>query len=78
MAVSAHDVATVLRAQMPGLPTQKLHKMLYYVQAHYLAAVGEPLFAESVAAWDRGHVVAALWESERDRISAPPRKKPFT
>jgi uncharacterized phage-associated protein len=75
MAVSAHDVAAILRAQMPGLPTQKLHKLLYYVQAHHLAAVGEPLFAESVAAWDRGPVVSALWESERDNAPAPPARQ---
>jgi uncharacterized phage-associated protein len=72
MAVSAHDVATILRAQIQGLPTLKLHKLLYYAQAHHLAATGEPMFAESVSAWDMGPVVAPLWEAERDGDPAPP------
>jgi uncharacterized phage-associated protein len=64
MTISAHDVAAILRAQLPGLPTLKLHKLLYYAQAHHLAATGEPMFAESVTAWDKGPVVVPLWEAE--------------
>lgn len=65
MPVSAHDVAAVLRARQPGLPVKKLHKLLYYCQGHHLAACGEPLFIESVMAWDMGPVVGSLWFSER-------------
>ena len=72
MTVSAHDVAAILRAQIPGLPTLKLHKLLYYAQAHHLAATGEPIFAESVSAWDKGPVVVSLWEAERDGVATPP------
>lgn len=75
MTVSAHDVAAILREQIPGLPTLKLHKLLYYAQAHHLAATGEPMFAEAVTAWDKGPVVVAVWEAERDQVNPPPRRE---
>jgi uncharacterized phage-associated protein len=65
MAVSAHDVAAVLRERMPGLPTKKLHKLLYYCQGHHLATFGRPLFAETISAWDMGPVVGQLWFQEK-------------
>jgi uncharacterized phage-associated protein len=64
-AVSARDVAAVLRARQPGVGTKKLHKLLYYCQGHHLAAVGEPLFRDSIAAWDMGPVVDRLWTAEK-------------
>jgi uncharacterized phage-associated protein len=75
MTVSAHDVAAALRERIPGLPTLKLHKLLYYAQAHHLAATGEPMFGEPVVAWDKGPVVDALWRSERDHEPAPPARE---
>jgi uncharacterized phage-associated protein len=63
-AVSAHDVAAALREMLPGLPTKKLHKLLYYCQGHHLAHFDEPLFTEALMAWDRGPVVATLWKAE--------------
>jgi uncharacterized phage-associated protein len=72
MTVSAHDVAAVLRARQPGLPVKKLHKLLYYCQGHHLAAFDEPLFSESIAAWDMGPVVGSLWFSERNGEHPPP------
>jgi uncharacterized phage-associated protein len=74
MTVSAHDVAAVLRERLPGLPTLKLHKLLYYTQAHHLVATGQPLFGEAVSAWDMGPVVAPLWQAEREKQAAPPRR----
>jgi len=65
MAVSAHDVAAVLRERLPGLGTKKLHKLLYYCQGHHLAAFDEPLFVETISAWDMGPVVANLWKDEQ-------------
>jgi uncharacterized phage-associated protein len=64
--VSAHDVAVELRRQLPGLPSKKLHKLLYYCQGHHLAHFDEPLFTESVMAWDMGPVVGQLWRAEKD------------
>ena len=65
MPLSAHDVAAVLRQRQPGLPTKKLHKLLYYCQGHHLAAFGTPLFTERISAWDMGPVVGQLWNAER-------------
>jgi uncharacterized phage-associated protein len=71
MAVSAHDVAAELRRLLPGVPTKKLHKLLYYCQGHHLAHFGEPLFTEVVCAFDMGPVVADLWAAERYHRPTP-------
>jgi uncharacterized phage-associated protein len=65
MTLSAHDVAAVLRDRLPGLPTKKLHKLLYYCQGHHLATFDEPLFTETISAWDMGPVVGTLWHQEQ-------------
>ncbi|MCK9921238.1 DUF4065 domain-containing protein [Frankia sp. AgPm24] len=65
MTVSAHDVATVLRARLPGVGVKKLHKLLYYCQGHHLATFGRPLFSEPISAWDMGPVVGELWRVEK-------------
>lgn len=65
MASAAGDVAAALRERLPGLPLKKLHKLLYYCQAHHLVATGEPLFLDTISAWDMGPVVGALWYRER-------------
>lgn len=71
MAVSAHDVARALRARLPGVGTLKLQKLLYYCQGHHLAATGEPLFEESISAWDNGPVVGHLWKAEKQGEPVP-------
>jgi len=68
---TAHDIAVVLRQRLPGLPTKKLHKLLYYCQGHHLATFNQPLFAESISAWDMGPVVGALWFAEKHSAPAP-------
>jgi uncharacterized phage-associated protein len=65
MTVSAHDVAAALRERLPGLPVKKLHKLLYYCQGHHLAVFDEPLFRETISAWDMGPVVGQLWKQEQ-------------
>ena len=65
MTVSVHDVAAALRQRLPGLTVKKLHKLLYYCQGHHLASFGEPLFGETVSAWDMGPVVGELWYAEK-------------
>jgi uncharacterized phage-associated protein len=65
MALSAHEVAAVLRDRLPGLRTMKLHKLLYYCQGHHLATFGEPLFNETISAWDMGPVVGQLWHDDK-------------
>jgi len=71
MALSAHDVAAVLRDRLPGLATKKLHKLLYHCQGHHLVAFDEPLFSETISAWDMGPVVGTLWRDEKqDNVPA--------
>ncbi|MGH3938178.1 MAG: Panacea domain-containing protein [Pseudonocardiaceae bacterium] len=70
--VSAHDIATELRAQRPGMLIKKLHKLLYYCQGHHLAWFGQPLFVEAIEAWDMGPVVAELWRDENRGNPTPP------
>jgi uncharacterized phage-associated protein len=72
MHAHAAEVAAELRRHYPGLPTKKLHKLLYYCQGHHLAATGEPLFSETISAWDMGPVVGSLWYSEKDRGPSSP------
>lgn len=66
MVVSVAEVAAELRRRLPGVPTKKLHKLLYYCQGHHLAAFTEPLFSEAVSAFDMGPVVGSLWHREKD------------
>lgn len=71
MPVSARTVAAELRRRLPGLGTKKQHKLLYYCQGYHLAAFGEPLFRESIAAWDMGPVVGQLWYEEKVDPASP-------
>jgi uncharacterized phage-associated protein len=70
--VSAHDVARVLRQQLPGLGDKKLHKLLYLCQGHHVAALGRRLFNEEIHAYDMGPVVARLWKDEKVGRTVPP------
>lgn len=73
--VSAHDIAAELRARHPGLLVKKLHKLLYYCQGHHLAVHGQPLFSETIEAWDMGPVVAELWRAEKRGTPQPSRQE---
>ncbi len=75
MTVSAHDVAAEFRRRHPGLPAVKLHKLLYFAQAHHLADLDRPLFGETVSAWDMGPVVGQLFYAERNGEPAPEPKR---
>ena len=69
--LSAADVAAELKRRLPGLALKKQHKLLYYCQGHHLATFGEPLFPETISAWDMGPVVGQLWHQEREGTAAP-------
>lgn len=72
--ISAHDVARELRARLSGDDAQKkkkLHKLLYYCQAWYLAWTGQLLFREEIVAWKMGPVVRDVWVHERHRPGDP-------
>jgi uncharacterized phage-associated protein len=73
--VSAHDVAREIRRRVPGVPKVKLHKLLYYCQGHHLGTFGEPLFTETIAAWDMGPVVSDVWHREKNDRQPPPSQR---
>lgn len=54
----------------------KVHKLLYYCQGHHLAAFGEPLFSETISAWDHGPVVGQLWFAHDRGFEPPPSPDP--
>lgn len=72
---TANDVASEIRARQSGVGVQKLHKLLYYCQAHHVATFGKPLFSDSLMAWEHGPVVGQLWFAE-DRGLAPTSPNP--
>ncbi|WP_425453428.1 Panacea domain-containing protein [Thermomonospora umbrina] len=53
----------------------KLHKLLYFCQGHHVADLGEPLFGESISAWDHGPVVGTLWHQEKHGDTPRPRRR---
>ena len=69
--LSAADVAEELKRRLPGVALKKQHKLLYYCQGHHVATFGEPLFADTISAWDMGPVVGQLWHAEREGTAAP-------
>jgi uncharacterized phage-associated protein len=71
MPVHAAEVAAEIRRHVPDMPSKKLHKLLYYCQGHHLAATGEPLFTETISAWDMGPVVGNLWHAEKEHAPKP-------
>jgi uncharacterized phage-associated protein len=72
MTLRAYDVAAEIRRRHPDIGRKKLHKLLYYCQAHHLATFGRPLFRESVSAWDMGPVIGRLWKAEKDGADLDP------
>jgi uncharacterized phage-associated protein len=61
-AVSAHDVAAyIFKEYAASMTTWKFQKLLYYSQAWSLVWDEEPLFFESIKAWENGPVVPEVY-----------------
>ena len=74
---TARDVAAAIRDHCgTDLGDTKLHKLLYYSQAWHCVWTGEPLFSDTIEAWDNGPVVADLWR-EKKRAKMPPDPLPL-
>ena len=54
-----------------GITNLKLQKVLYFVQAYYLAKLGRPLFSDKIEAWEYGPVVPAVYRKYRGHVSNP-------
>lgn len=76
---SVHEVAAEIRKRLPGVPVKKLHKLLYYCQAHHVATFDSPMYCETISAWDMGPVVGELWWREKQGdLQNRPATKPLT
>jgi uncharacterized phage-associated protein len=47
----------------PDMTPLKMQKLLYYCQGYSLGIYNEPLFAESIQAWDHGPVVRIIYNT---------------
>lgn len=54
-----------------GITNLKLQKVLYFVQAYYLAKLGKPLFSDNLKAWKYGPVVPSVYRKYKDSGSNP-------
>jgi uncharacterized phage-associated protein len=62
------DVAEYILLAHGPMTTMKLHKLLYYSQAHHLVTRGEPMFDLDFQAWATGPVIPELFELHRGRF----------
>ena len=70
--ISVFDVADYIIKKWPEnrkpLTAMKLHKLIYYSQAWYLAWTKKRLFKEKIFAWCGGPVVKELYAQHRDQF----------
>lgn len=67
----AINVASYLTNQVQDTTAMQLQKLLYYSQGCYLALHGQPLFEESIEAWENGPVVRKVFERHRGKRKIP-------
>jgi uncharacterized phage-associated protein len=67
----ARQVAAVLAGEIPHLDSERLHRLLYYVQGHHLALRGRPAFAEAVMAGPDGPYVLGEVDPESTAETCP-------
>lgn len=65
MTADVLDVAACIIdvSEQGNIDPLKLQKLLYYVQAWYLAWYGEPLFADDLEAWPKGPCVYRVYKA---------------
>jgi uncharacterized phage-associated protein len=54
-----------------GTTNLKLQKVLYFVQAYYLAKLNRPVFSDNIEAWEYGPVVPSVYRRYRDHGNKP-------
>ena len=54
-----------------GITNLKLQKMLYFVQAYYLAKLDKPLFSDKIEAWKYGPVIPGVYKKYKSKESNP-------
>ena len=53
------------------MSNMKLQKLVYYAQGFYLAMTGEPLFNETIEAWEHGPVCVPLYHHYKEYGANP-------
>ncbi|WP_435011414.1 Panacea domain-containing protein [Tundrisphaera lichenicola] len=78
--IANYFLANVDEEAGDNLSNLKLQKLVYYAQGLFLAMQGDPLFDESIEAWDHGPVVPGLFRTYQYRgarsIEPPERFEP--
>ena len=54
-----------------GITNLKLQKVLYFVQAYYLAKLNRPLFPDNIEAWEYGPVIPSVYRKYKEYESNP-------
>ena len=49
-----------------GITNLKLQKVLYFVQAYYLAKLNRPLFPDNIEAWEYGPVIPSVYRKYKE------------
>jgi uncharacterized phage-associated protein len=65
--IPAAQVADEIRRRLPGVGELKLQKLLYKCQGHHLAWYDEPMFSDTISAWDMGPVVPNVWRADKEQ-----------
>lgn len=63
------DVAAAIVDMSGPMPTMKLQKLVYYVQAWHVARYDLPAFDEEIEAWANGPVIDRLYQQHRTKRS---------
>lgn len=75
--VPAAQVAYEIRKRLPGVGKVKLHKLLYKCQGHHLAWYDQPMFSDTISAWDMGPVVTSVWHGDKEPVDSGGRWPPL-
>ena len=61
----ANDVAAALLRETGAVTTMKLQKLVYYSQAWHLAFNSEPLFQDTIEAWEQRPITPVLYRKHK-------------
>lgn len=63
--LTAVDVANILLTRHPNLymTNPKLNTLIYYVQVESLRDIGQPLYTDTVEAWEEGPIIPTVHEA---------------
>ncbi|MCC8078955.1 MAG: DUF4065 domain-containing protein [Oscillospiraceae bacterium] len=60
---AANYLLYIMSNAFDDLTNMKINKLLYFAQGHYLSKYNQPLFGDSIEAWEHGPVVPAVYSA---------------